>query len=136
MPKLKKMAGFLTELDIGLKPSGEGIWILESPLVYYSSLLEIAIEVPIGFETDLSSVPRLPFVYWFWGARAHREGVLHDYLFRIDSEPIVSFMMANRIFLEAQKSRGKSLFVKYPMFGGVVLGGYPSYHKKYVTDKL
>ena len=128
------MSQFITELDIRLKD--ENIWVLEKPLLYYSSLLDRAIAVPEGFENDLASVPRLPFIFWFWGGRTHREAVIHDYLYRIDSKPVVSFWMANRIFLEAAKLRGKPRYIRWPMYWGVCLGGYPHYHKRFVGDKL
>jgi len=44
--------------------------------------------------------------------------------------------MANKIFKEAMHCRKKSMFIRYPMYAGVVIGGYPSYHKKNVYDKL
>jgi len=128
------MSQFITELDIRLK--GDNVWILEKPLLYYSSLLHSPIAVPEGFENDLASVPRLPFMFWFWGGRTHREAVIHDYLYRIDSNPVVSFSIANRVFLEAAKLRGKSWYVRWPMYWGVCLGGYWSYHKRLVEDKL
>jgi len=127
---------FLTKLDFHLKHNNEKIHILNAPLVYYSEKMARTIIIPTDFNTDLSSVPRLPIVYWFWGGRAHREGVLHDYLYRKDSEPVVSFWMANSIFKEAMIARGKPFYVTYPMFSGVTVGGYPSYHKKMVMDIL
>ena len=130
------MSRFLTELDCSLKPGSDRIWALNRPLIYYSSLLDEIITVPASFETDLSSVPRVPLIFWLWGNRAHREGVLHDYLFRKDSVPAVPFETANRIFLESQKSRKKSVFVRYPMYWGVVVGARSAYHKKCVFDKL
>jgi hypothetical protein len=127
---------FLNELHMSLKPSGEGIWVLDQELIYHSEILKQTMGVPRGFETDLSSVPRLPFLYWFWGSKAHREGVLHDYLFRKDSIPTVKFSVANKIFLEAMVSRGKPFYVRHPMYAGVVAGGYWSYHKKLVKASL
>jgi len=127
---------FLGELCLELKPGKERVWILTQSLSYYSLILKRWILIPAGFETDLSSVPRVPFVFWFWGGRAHREGVLHDFLFRKDSDPVVSFSMANRVFLEAMKSRGKPWNVRYPMYWGVCAGGYWSYHKRKVGDSL
>jgi hypothetical protein len=59
--------------------------------------------------------------------------VLHDYLYRIDSEPIVEFSTANRVFLEAMKSRDKPWWVRWPMYLGVCAGGLASYHKKLVA---
>ncbi|MFH2076618.1 MAG: DUF1353 domain-containing protein, partial [Pseudomonadota bacterium] len=67
------MSKFLTELDARLVKD-DRIWKLDSPLIYESDLLGL-IEVPEGFETDLASVPRVPFVYMLWGGKAHREGV-------------------------------------------------------------
>jgi len=130
-------SGFVTELYVELKPSRDDeIWVVTRPLIYNSELLGRQVTVQHGFETDLSSVPRIPFVFWFWGGRAHREGVLHDYLYRGDSYPEVSFSVANSVFLEAMKSRGKPWNVRYPMYWGVTAGGYFSYHKKLVGDKL
>ena len=111
---------------------GDKLWKLHEPLIYQSDVLDCTVTVPKGFVTDLASVPRVPFVYQFWGGRCHREGVIHDLLYRIDSVPVCSYMMANRVFLEAAKSRGKSIWVRIPMFWGVCLGGYFSYHKKVV----
>ena len=132
---------FLTGLEIELCGDNEGVWTLKNPLVYQSKLLNQIITVPFGspaitFYTDLASVPRVPLAYEAFGDRAHREAVVHDYLYCIDSTPVVSFMTANRVFLEAMIARGKPWYVAYPMFLGVCLGGYFVYHKRHVADKL
>lgn len=112
------------------------------------------------FETDFASVPRVPVVYIAWGNRAHREATLHDYNFRTDSVIIiysdeargecgyltpgariitrrpVTFLEANSIFLESMQSTGKPAYIRYPMYCGVMLGSYSSYHKRMVKDKL
>ena len=130
---MAEMSEFLTELDVRLRDNK--IWVLDSPLVYESNLIG-KIEVPSGFETDFASVPRLPVIYVLWGDRAHREAVVHDYLYRIDSIPLVLFSMANRVFLEAMETREKDWFVRWPMFLGVRFGGHSSYHKRKVGDSL
>lgn len=130
------MSKFLTNLVLKDLEENEGIFMIVETLVYYSSLLNKEISIPRGFETDLASVPRIPLVYLSWGGKAHREGVLHDYLFRKNSEPVVSFLLANRIILEAMESRGKPFYIRYPIFVGVCVGGYFCYHKKRVEDKL
>ena len=130
------MSKFLTELEIKLRPDCDGIYILLAPLVYYSSKLKREIYIPDGLQTDFASVPRVPIIYERFGNKAHREAVLHDYSFRIDSDPVVSFMVANGLFLEAMECRGKSFDVRYGMYAGVVIGGYPSYHKRRVMDVL
>ena len=129
------MSEFITELCVDLKPGSDKIWIPRSPLIYDSDLVG-RIEVPTGFETDFASVPRVPIIYWLWGGRVHREAALHDYLFRKDSKPVVSFMVANAVFKEAMIVRGKPWYVVYPMYSGVVLGSYGCYHKRLVGDSI
>lgn len=130
------MSKFLTELDPELKPGSDKVWILRSPLIYRSDLMGCDIEVPTAFQNDGASVPRVPIVYMFWGGRCHREAVLHDFSYCEDSKPIFTFAQANAVFLEAMESRGKSVGVRYPMFWGVWVGGYFSYHKRKVLDEL
>jgi len=128
------MSKFLTDLDARLKDD-DCIWVLDSPLVYESDLLG-KVEVPAGFETDFASVPRVPIAYMMFGDRAHREAVLHDYLYRIDSVPQATYSQANEVFYEAMELRGKGWFVRHAMWLGVVLGGWTAYHKKNVKDSL
>lgn len=129
------MAKFLTKLDVMLKDSGEKIWILKSPLVYESDIAG-KINVPTLFETDFASVPRVPVFYSLFGDRAHREAVLHDFLYRIDAIPQVERSTADSVFLEAMKVRGKGFFTRYAMYLGVRLGGWTAWHKRKVLDYL
>lgn len=129
------MAKFLTELDLHCKPTNEKVWILDSTLVYYSDLLG-EIYVPAGFETDLASVPRLPLVYVMWGNRAHREAVVHDYLYRVNSNPVVTRAQADAVFKEAMKATGKPAKIWFPMWLGVRIGSIPYFHKNRVEDVL
>ena len=126
-------AKFLTELDG--RSISDKVWLLLAPLRYESDILG-PIDVPEGFQTDFASVPRVPFVYEFFGNRAHREAVLHDYLYRIDSVPAATYAQANDVFFEAMKARNKGSVVRYGMWWGVVLGGWTAYHKKRVKDCL
>jgi hypothetical protein len=126
---------FITDLVISLVDEDK-IWLLHEPLVYDSELLDCTVTVPVGFQTDLASVPRVPVLYVKWGNRAHREAVIHDYLYRIDSIPVVTFDQANNVFKEAMVARGKTKDIYEGMYKGVCLGGKSSYHRKYVEDKL
>ena len=128
------MAKFLTELDVKLKKD-DRIWIINSRIIYESDLVGIII-VPEGFETDFASVPRIPVFYILFGDRAHRESVIHDYLYRSDSFPSVSRGQADNVFLEAMRCRGKRFFVRYAMYWGVRAGGWTAYHKRNVGDRL
>ena len=128
------MAKFLSTLT-ACQMEGDTVWALGESLVYQSDLIGMVI-VPQGFETDFASVPRIPVVFTLWGDRAHREAVIHDYLYRRNSRPVVSIETANSVFLEAMECLGKSAVVRYPMYWGVCLGGSSSYHKRNVEDKL
>lgn len=144
-------SGFQTGLSVDLKSGTDNVWIVDRPLKYWSELLNCLIVVPPWFETkepddpgaepsffetDFASVPRVPFIYEAWGSRAHREAVLHDYLYRVDSVPVVSCSQANAVFKEAMKSTGKPFRIYFWMWVGVVLGGWTAYHKRRVKDKL
>jgi hypothetical protein len=122
------MSKFKSELRPRLLDD-DTIWTLDTALVYESDLLKAVITVPMGFQTDFASVPRVPIVYGFFGDRAHRESVIHDYLYRIDSNPIVSRKQADDVFYEAMKLRGKSFLVRWCMWFGVRLGGWTGFHE-------
>lgn len=128
------MAKFLTPLKV--EDITDSVWKLIAPLIYESDIFKTVVIVPEGFYTDLASVPRLPIIYTFWGSRSHHEAVIHDYLYRIDSTPVVEFSKANDVFLEAMEVRGKSWLVRKPMYWAVCMGGFGSYHKKKVGDQL
>ncbi len=129
------MSRFITSLDMKLKIDTSNTWVIMNPLIYGSDLIG-PVTVPAGFETDLASVPRIPIIYSLWGNRAHREAVVHDYLFRIDSVPKVSFAMANKVFLEAMEVRGKSWYIRYPMYWAVCFGSKSFFHNHKVNDSM
>lgn len=127
------MAKFVTFLEA--KSLTDKVWRLNAPLRYESDIAGF-IEVPAGFQTDLASVPRVPIAFLLFGGRSHHEAVIHDYLFRVGSQPDVTWNQANEIFLEAMKVRGKSVFVRYPMYWGVCCGSYPLWRQRTVSDVL
>lgn len=127
------MIGFKTELTVNLYDSFDNLWILAAPLIYQSKKHGL-VTVPAGFVTDFASVPRLPIIHSAWGDRAHRESVLHDYLYRIDAVPKLSFMECNNLFLEAMESRGVAFFIRYPMYLGVCACGRFFFKTNCVTD--
>jgi len=71
---------------------------LAEPFRYYSLILDTVIEVPIGFICDYESLPILK-------ATSKRAGVIHDYLCRIDSDPVVTKSTAAAVYNEAQALR-------------------------------
>lgn len=129
------MDGFLNQLTATeISDKGRSIWMIEKNLLYVRG--EFCICVPSGFQTDLASVPRVPIVYTAWGDRAHREAVLHDYLYRIGCWPTVTREEADLIFREAMISRNQPWYIYQFMYWGVRMGGGSSYHKRRVHDSL
>lgn len=124
-------AVFLSGLDVRLT-GDDCSWVLGAPLRYYSALLNSLVIVPAGFGTDLASVPRLPLVFDVWGARAHREAVVHDYLYCCGSFPDVTYSQANRVFLEAMASRGVKRYIRWPMYWAVCAAGWMHWKKRRV----
>ena len=62
-------------------------------------------------------------------------GLVHDYLCRIDSEPVVSKKVAADVYLEVMKYRGSSWWRRYLKYWAVRFAlGY--FHKKKVGWKL
>ena len=129
------MSRFITNLDMKLKIDTSNTWVITTPLVYGSDLIG-RVTVSTGFETDLASVPRIPIIYSMWGNRAHREAVVHDYLFRIDSVPKVDFAIANKVFLEAMDARAKRWYIRYPMYWAVCFGSKSFFHNHKVNDSM
>lgn len=140
------MAEFLSNLNIEMV--GDCTWRLTSPLAYQSDLVG-RIVVPNGFVTDLASVPRVPIVYLSWGDRAHREAVVHDYLYCADCPVVVDRDTADSVFLEAILHRLELVYltpkqswlkqivqkakvnaIAYPMYWGVRLGGWACWKKR------
>src|SRR3990167_3651406 len=113
---------FLTDLVV--KQVYDKTWALEASLEYTSALLNDLLIAPKGFVTDFASVPRVPIAYALFGNRAHRESVIHDYLYQTH---LATKAMADKVFLEAMEARGKSFWVRWVMYLGVRVGGGSAY---------
>ena len=77
---------------------GSKLAMLSSPFLYYSDILGRLITVPEGFVCDYESVPIVK-------GTSKRGGVIHDYLCRIDSDPVVTKQIAAAVYKEAQNCR-------------------------------
>lgn len=129
---------FLTELD--RRDLDDENSFLLSPLRYFSELLGGIIEVETGFVSDGSSTPRVPIVYDLYGDRSHREGFIHDRIYRAPNHVMnveypdgtvklrtFAKSEADSIFKEAMIARGKPWYVVQGMFLGVKFGGLSSW---------
>ena len=122
---------FLTDLHVELRPGCDDLWILTESLLYVSNVYGL-ITIPKGFISDFASVPRVPIAYNVWGDRVHRESVLHDYLYRRNAKPELSFSACNSTFLEAMESRDVAWYIRYPMYWAVCTFGSPFYKREEV----
>jgi hypothetical protein len=71
--------------DLVAKKLSEREWQLMEPLVYESDNVGMII-VPQGFVTNFGSVPRLPFMFMFFGGVGDKACTLHDWLYAIPHE--------------------------------------------------
>ena len=143
----------LISMEIGMSGSKTIHRLHDEPLRYLDSKGRLWI-VPAGFETDLASIPRIPVVWFLWGDRVHREGVLHDFAYRINSyyhvksafgawmpvDKQLTRKEADDLLFEAIKSespchKGEPCWVSYPIWAGVRAGGWGAYHNMMVQDK-
>lgn len=92
-------------------------WELTSSMIWQDDEAGTII-VPVGFRTDLASVPRLPYVFALTGNRASMPAVLHDFLYHND---LVTREVADRIFYDAMTALNdpKSKLLRVLMYNGV-----------------
>jgi hypothetical protein len=120
------MSHFLDPLDIRVLK--DKVFLTLAPFRYESDLLGCVIEVKQGFYTDLASFPILPLVV------ADLPSVIHDYLYRKNSVPLVTKKQADLVFKEAMISQGYSPIIYTGMYLAVALGGGRAYHRSNVED--
>ncbi|CDY79501.1 hypothetical protein BGLT_02282 [Caballeronia glathei] len=76
------MSKFLTSLVMqNATDQDDGKWRLTQPLVYDSDVAGRVFVVPVGFVTDLASVPRVPIAYLLAGGTSAEASVVHDAIY-------------------------------------------------------
>ncbi len=101
-------------------------WEVREPFRYWSTRLQAWITVPVGFITDLASVPW--FARWYVSVDGEhtKAALVHDWLYVRASQtafPNLTRTDADKIFLEAMTVRGIPKWKRKPMYWGVWLGG-------------
>ena len=92
------MSAWIGELDTRLVADDEsGKFQLLAAFGYQSDVAGITITVPVGFETDFCSVPRVPIAYDLLGNRARKAGTIHDFLY---TSHLVSRQLADEVLRE------------------------------------
>jgi hypothetical protein len=103
-------------LDIGIKAE---TWVLTEDCIYKSDIWPDLIYVPMGFITDLASIPRI-FRFLIVKNGNHRAASIpHDYLCRQGLS--FSRVLADKIFLEAMKLQDVPRLRRWAMFAAVRL---------------
>lgn len=96
-----------------------GGWVLSSTVEYYSEVLGSTVSVPIGFFTDLASVPRvMRWVVPVANAKNRRAAIVHDYLCYEDVQEKygITQRQADEIFREALEVCGVSMIGRWGMW--------------------
>lgn len=88
------------------------------------------IVVPAGTETDLASVPRLPWAYLLFANRGRRSAILHDYLYETRRPRV----WADAVFREALRNEEVGAFSRFFMWLGVRIGGGSHYEEAIAGD--
>jgi hypothetical protein len=117
-------ARFLGPLHVSLTDEENNLWLLDTPLPYWSEVLKTTLIVPAGEKTNFASVPRLPLVYLACGDVGRRPATLHDYLYRTG---IVTRAEADAVFREALLADGVSWWRAWMMWAGVRAMGWQFY---------
>ena len=95
------------------------------PFKVESDILKCTIVVPKGFIHDYESVPLIK-------GTSKSGGVVHDYLCRIDSVPVVTKKVAADVYLEIMKYRCNSWWRRWLKYG--VVRVWPGYFHKHTVE--
>ena len=101
-------------------------FVLVSDLVYHIGELSSAevIYVPVGYETDLASLPR--FMWWLFPphGKYSKAAIVHDYVY---SNALGTKKQADKIFYEAMGVLGVPKWKRILMYWAVRVGGKGAY---------
>lgn len=99
---------------------------------YLSNAASILVRVPVGFRTDLASIP--PFLRPFFNrnGKSKKAAVVHDFLYSLDVDAInrgLSRETCDALFYEALIECGVSEFAALMYFCGVRALGFAYFRK-------
>lgn len=100
-------------------------WIVQESFEYVAKKIG-TVEVPMGFSTDLDSVPRIPFLYAWLKGRATKSAVVHDWLYYNYHDR----KEADKIFLQAMEDEGVPVWRRIPIYSAVRSFGWLAYKRK------
>tara|TARA_R100000951_G_scaffold90032_1_gene78149 strand:- start:4201 stop:4578 length:378 start_codon:yes stop_codon:yes gene_type:complete len=103
-----------------------GLFELTRSLRYFSVEQDRWIEVPVGFQTDFASIPRIARVLINRNGKSRAPAVIHDYAYKSHT---VSREKADALFLEAMKETKVNVIIRSIMYGAVRAAGWLYYNK-------
>lgn len=121
------MGQFMGELRTTAVEDG---YKLDFPLSYRTDAGRI-ITVPMGFVTDLASIPRIFRTFFTGHGKSRKPAVIHDYLYSLYHPR----KRADKIFLEALKASGMNWIGRRTMYLAVRAGGWIAYRGKNADSK-
>lgn len=125
-------ACFLSDLDVSLLSTTPKRWRIDSPLVFFSEIIGGKITVPVGFNTDFATVPRVPIIYLLYAHRGMKAAAVHDYLYFYK---LYDRSTCDAVFREALAADGEGCFVSWAMWSGVRLLGWHYYTREATNGK-
>lgn len=123
---------FLTPLIVKVMPSGKRFKVASE----FTYRWAMPISVPVGFETDFASVPRVCRLIIPKLGRYTKAAVIHDYLYQehgLKSGGLyfrVSRRTTDKIFRGAMEELGVSTWKRWAMWAAVRVGGFLSWRKR------
>ena len=115
------------EINISLSvPRTGDIRTLESELTYFTAIDKCLILVPVGFDTDLGSIPAILQGIFPKDGKAMFGYILHDYLYRTG---IYSRGVSDDMLEEAMKSLGVAWWRRKSVRAGLKLGGWVAWNE-------
>ena len=107
--------------------AGKQLYRSLAHLSFYSKNLGIIITVPVGFISDLDSVPRIPVVYLLFSSFGDSPAFLHDYVYSVGLFPRLD---CDDLLLEAALATGVPAWKARCVYAGVRLGGASHYNQE------
>jgi len=122
---------FHNELDV--RAYKKERWKLLHEYAYTTQILHeypTKITAPGGFITDLASIPKIVRSLIPQVGKHRGAAVIHDFLYSTSDKHSYSRLQVDRVFLEAMKTAGVSLWKRHAMFYAVRSGGWIFFNKR------
>lgn len=107
-----------------LKKFPDGIWEVMQPITY-TTPAGYLVEIPVGFKTDLASIPRLVWSIFPRDGDYAPAAIVHDYLYRYHrmAGRAVDRPEADGIFLDGMVDLGIGWATRWTIYAAVRAGG-------------